>query len=153
MMANAPTSEIGTAMLGITVAARLRRNRNITMTTRAMVSSREDWTSRTEARMVVVRSVSVVISIDDGMALFNWGRSCLTRSATAMMFTPGCRWMFTMTAGLVFIQAASLAFSTPSTTWATSARRTGAPFLYATTIDRYSALEKSWSLAPMVNDW
>ncbi len=51
------------------------------------------------------------------------------RSTTLMMFAPGWRWMFTMTAGLPFIHAASLVFSTPSTTRATSPRRTGAPFL------------------------
>ena len=35
---NAPTSDKGTAMLGINVAARFRRKMNITMTTRPIVS-------------------------------------------------------------------------------------------------------------------
>ena len=51
------------------------------------------------------------------------------RSTTLMMLAPGWRWMFTMTAGLSFIQAACFTFSAPSITSATSARRTGAPFL------------------------
>ncbi len=152
-MPKAPTREIGTATLGITVAAKLRRNRNITMTTSATVRRSENWTSLTEARIVVVRSVSVETSTADGSEALSWGKSRLTRSTTVMMLAPGCRWMFMMTAGLVFIQAACLTFSTPSTTRATSESRTGAPFLYATTMALYSALVKSWSLAPMVNDW
>src|SRR5262244_3363945 len=140
-------------MLGITVAARLRRNRNITSTTSATVSTSVNCTSATEARMVVVRSVSVVTSTDGGREARSWGISRLMRSTTLMMFAPGWRWMLTITAGLPSIHASSFAFSTPSTTSATSPRRTGAPFLYASTTAWYSALEKSWSLAPMLNAW
>ena len=50
-------------------------------------------------------------------------------STTLMMFAPGCRWMFTMTAGTLSIHAESSAFSTPSTTLATSVSMTGAPLL------------------------
>ncbi len=49
------------------------------------------------------------------------------RSTTAMMFAPGCRWMFTMTAGVRFIHAACMVFSEPSMMSATSDMRTGAP--------------------------
>ncbi len=51
------------------------------------------------------------------------------RSTTAMVFAPGCRWTFTITAGVVFIHAAWCTSSTPSTTSATSESRTGAPSL------------------------
>src|ERR1035437_4189610 len=61
-----PTNESGTAMLGITVAARLRQNRKITMTTSATVSINSNSTSATEARMVVVRSVKMVTGTEDG---------------------------------------------------------------------------------------
>ena len=101
----------------------------MTMTTSAMVSISVNCTSSTDARMVVVRSVRVVISMDDGSEALSWGSRRLMRSTTAMMLAPGWRWMFTMTAGLSFIQAASLTFSTPSITLATSESRTGAPFL------------------------
>ena len=46
---------------------------------------------------------------------------------TLMVLAPGWRWMLRMTAGVWFIHAAWLLFSTPSTTWATSLSTTGAP--------------------------
>jgi hypothetical protein len=54
------------------------------------------------------------------------GSSALTLSTTLMMLAPGCRWMFTMTAGTLFIQAESWLFSTPSMTFATSFNMMGA---------------------------
>ena len=47
-----PTSDSGTAMEGIRVALARRKNRNVTMTTRAMAISSSCCTSRTDARMV-----------------------------------------------------------------------------------------------------
>ena len=47
--ANVPTSESGTATLGIIVAYKLRRNRKMTSTTRPMVSISSNSTSFTEA--------------------------------------------------------------------------------------------------------
>ena len=115
----------------------------MTMTTRTTVSSSENWTSATEARIVVVRSVRIVMSTEAGSDALSWGSRRLMRFTTPMMLAPGWRWMFTMTAGLSFIQAACLTFSAPSTTLATSDRRTGAPLRYATTSARYSSAEKS----------
>ncbi len=129
MTPNVPTMEMGTATLGMMVAVSRRRNRNMTRTTRATVRISVNCASATEARMVVVRSVRVVISIDAGSEALSCGMSRLIRSTTAMMLAPGWRWMFTMTAGLSFIHAACLTFSTPSITSATSTIRTGAPFL------------------------
>src|ERR1700722_19197832 len=60
------TKDNGTAMPGIIVAAILRRNRNITITTSATVSINSNWTSLTEARMVVVRSVKMLTRIEEG---------------------------------------------------------------------------------------
>jgi hypothetical protein len=54
-----PTSESGTATLGMMVAARFRRNRKITITTSPMVSINSNSTSFTDARIVVVRSVRI----------------------------------------------------------------------------------------------
>ncbi len=56
-----------------------------------------------------------------------------------------------MTAGVSFTHAASFEFSAPSTTSATSERRTGAPLRYAMTTARYSAAERSWSFASIVD--
>jgi hypothetical protein len=61
MIASAPTSDSGTARLGMMVAGTLRRKRKITSTTRPIDSVSSNSTSLTEARMVTVRSVSGVI--------------------------------------------------------------------------------------------
>ena len=66
MTPNVPISDNGTATAGITVAFTLRRNRKITMTTSATASISSYWTSRTEARIVVVRSVSTLTSTELG---------------------------------------------------------------------------------------
>ncbi len=56
MSANVPTSDIGTAVLGMSVAGRFRRKRKITRTTRPIVSMRVNFTSATDARMNSERS-------------------------------------------------------------------------------------------------
>src|SRR2546429_664324 len=89
MIPKVPMIEMGTATLGMIVADRLRRNKNMTITTRAIVRISVNSTSATEARMVAVRSVSVVISIADGNEALSWGSKRLMRSTTAMMLAPG----------------------------------------------------------------
>src|SRR6266436_9518081 len=66
--AKVPTSDSGTDKLGIRVADGLRRNRKITTTTRITASPSSNSTSATEARMVVVRSVSTSTSTAAGSA-------------------------------------------------------------------------------------
>src|SRR3990172_1293734 len=83
-----PTSESGTATLGIAVAAALRRNRKITMPTRTTGTTSSIFTSRTEARMVVVRSVRRTRSTEPGSVACSWGSSCFTRSTTSITFPP-----------------------------------------------------------------
>ena len=92
-----------------------------------MVSISSNCTSSTEARMVSVRSVSTVTLTAAGSAACSCGSSCLMRSTTLMMLAPGWRWMFTITAGAVFIQAACLHVLGAVDHVATSDRRTGAP--------------------------
>ena len=89
MIAKVPTSAKGTATLGITVAQRLRRKTKITMTTRAMVSIRVNWMSATEARMVCVRSLRVLILIAGGIAARSCGMAALMRSTVWMTLAPG----------------------------------------------------------------
>ena len=81
----------GTATDGMMVAARLRRKRKMTITTRATVSISSNSTSLTEARMVTVRSVSTLTCTLAGKLVCNWGSSFLMRSTTAMMLAPGWR--------------------------------------------------------------
>src|SRR5512144_2135093 len=66
---NVPTSDNGTATLGIVVAAMFLKKRNITSTTRATASIISSWTSRTDARIVVVLSVSTETCIEGGNEL------------------------------------------------------------------------------------
>ena len=92
-----------------------------------MVSINSNSTSATEALMSVVRSVRVVTSMPAGRLASSCGISSWMLLTTLMVLAPGWRWTLRMTAGVWFIQAACLVFSTPSTTLATSCRKTGAP--------------------------
>ena len=65
--ANVPISDTGTATAGISVARPFRRKTNTTMMTRAMEMISVFSTSLTEARMVVVRSRTMVVSMPSGM--------------------------------------------------------------------------------------
>ncbi len=88
---NVPTSERGTAMLGIAVARQFLRNRKMTITTRPIVSTSVNSTSSTDARTVSVRSPSTSTCTPCGIDAFNAGSSAFTRSATAITFAPGWR--------------------------------------------------------------
>ena len=59
--ANVPMRARGTATLGMTVAQKSLKKTKITMTTSTIVNTRVNSTSRTEARMVVVRSLRIEI--------------------------------------------------------------------------------------------
>ena len=56
MTAKVPTIDIGSAMLGMTVAEIFRRKRKITRMTKATVSSKVNLTSLTDSRMDCERS-------------------------------------------------------------------------------------------------
>ena len=100
MAPNVPISESGTATLGINAVRGLRRNANTTRTTRTieMISARS--MSCTDARMVVVWSMTTSTSIAGEMAAFTRGSTSRTASTVLMMLAPGCRKMITITAGL-----------------------------------------------------
>ena len=125
---NVPTSESGTATLGMNVAGTLRRNTKMTITTSATASNSSNCTSRTDARMVTVRSVSSATSTAAGNEALSCGSNCFTRSTTSMTLVPGWRWMLRMIAGVAPAQAARRVFSAPSTASAMSCTRIGAPF-------------------------
>ncbi len=99
----------------------------MTITTSAMAIASSIFTSRTEARMVVVRSESSSSSTEPGSEARSCGSSLLTRSTTSITFEPGWRWMLTSTAADRFAQAASRTFSASSIACATSVRRIGRP--------------------------
>ena len=127
MSANVPTTDSGSARLGISVAEALRRNRKITSTTSSSVMSRVVCTSPTECRIDTERSLSVSICTEPG----NWGLSfstmACTRSATRTVFVPGWRWIASTIARLPLNQLATRLSCTPSSTVPRSPSRTMAP--------------------------
>src|SRR3989442_6536225 len=127
-----PTRERGTAMLGITVTQRFRRNRKITRTTREMVRTRVSWTSCTEARMVWVGSAAILIRIEGGTEAWSSGIRALTWSETSMTLAPGWRKTRMITAGRFSERAAPLTSSTESETSPRFPQRTRAAVPYAT---------------------
>src|ERR1700690_4325509 len=97
MTANVPTSETGTATLGIMVARTFLRKKKTTKTTRMTERISERSTSLRLARMVTVRSKTLVISMADGIVAFSDGMAALMRSTVSMMFAPGWREMIMVT--------------------------------------------------------
>ena len=91
MTPKVPISDRGTATAGITVAGTVRRNKKITRMTRATANTNSTCTSRTVARIDVVRSVSTDTCTDDGKVLCSCGSNFFTRSTTSMTFVPGWR--------------------------------------------------------------
>ena len=142
MTPKVPTSDSGTAMLGMRVAEALRRKKKMTSTTRITASSNSNCTSAIEARMLMVRSVSTETLIEAGRLACSCGSIAVMRSTVWMTLAPGWRWMLTMIAGAgcgccrSAAHAASFTFSAVSTTAAMSDTRSGAPFLYTSTMLR-----------------
>ena len=126
---NVPTSDSGTATLGMIVAGTLRRNTKITITTSATASSSSNCTSRTEARMVTVRSVSRTTSTAAGSEALQLRQQLL--DAVDDLDDVGARLALDVEddrrRGRSPRQRGAT-FSAPSTASATSYTRTGAPF-------------------------
>ncbi len=122
-----PISDTGTATLGISVARTSRRNTKTTRitSTTAIVSARP--TSRSDARIVAVRSIAGTRSIALGIDARSEGSIALTRSTVSMMFALGWRLMITSTDGRPFAIPALRRSCTESTTSATSVSCTGLP--------------------------
>ncbi|SAS17126.1 Uncharacterised protein [Klebsiella variicola] len=98
------------------------------ITTRAMASISSNWVSRTEARMLVVRSERTCTFTDFGRLSVSCGSIWRMLSAVSMMLAPGWRWTFITMARCWLAHAPSQLFSAPCSTLATSPRRIGAPF-------------------------
>src|SRR4051812_6032484 len=133
-------------MLGMTVAQTLRRKTKITITTRATVRSRVNWTSRTEARIVWVRSLKVVTWIAGGIAAVSWGRAAMILSTVAMTLAPGCLKMIRKMPGLPSAQAAWVLSWGALTAVPMSRTRSGLPLRQATMASFQSLAAVIWSL-------
>ena len=120
-------SDSGSATPAISVARSDRRNSSTTSVTSTTERISVNCTSRTEARMVTVRSETIVRLTPAGIARCTLGissRICLTTSIT---LAPGCRWMSMITAGVPWYQPPVRSFSSPSMMMATSPIVTGEP--------------------------
>ena len=85
-----PTSEHGSARLGMMVADRFRRNRKITSTTRVTVIISVSFTSCTDSRIVSERSLRTSSVTEAGNCSRMAGSSALIRSTVSTTFMPGC---------------------------------------------------------------
>ena len=125
MTQNVAMSESGSATPAMIVALMVRRKISTTSTTSPTASTSVNCTSRIEARIVSVRSCTTA-------SLAPTGRMRRRRGSSAWMFltvcttlAPGWRRMSMITAGWLLYQPETLAFSSPSTTSATSRSITG----------------------------
>ena len=75
MTAKVPTRDSGTERLGMIVAGMFRRKMKMTRTTRMTARVSSNSTSWIDARIVTVRSVSTLTSIDGGSEALSEGRS------------------------------------------------------------------------------
>ena len=89
-------------------------------------------TSRSDARIVVVRSIITSRLIAPGIDARNVGSAALTASTVSMMFAFGCRLMMISTDGLPFAEPALRTSCTESTTSPSSVSFTAVPLRYAT---------------------
>ena len=97
MTAKVPMRDTGTATAGMSVARGLRRKMKTTRITRMTEPTRVRSTVETEARMVVVRSMTRVVLMPLGMAASRKGNCALMRSTVPMMLALGWRKMMTET--------------------------------------------------------
>ena len=113
-------SDSGSATPAMMVARMVRRNMSTTSTTSPTLSTSVNCTSRTEARMVPVRSCTSVSLTPLGMARCRRGSSALMRCTVSMTLAPGWRCTSMMTAGRALVPAADLgvlqAFDRPAAT-------------------------------------
>ncbi len=116
MTPKVPINDTGTATLGIKVARTLRRKTNTTRMTSTTAMASVISTSRTEARIVPVRSITTVRSMAEGIEAFSDGNACRMRSTVSIMFAPGWRKMISRTEGLPLTKPAARMFSTESHT-------------------------------------
>ena len=130
--AKVPTIESGSATAGISVARGLRRKSQMVITTSTTASARVNCTSRTEARIVSVRSDTIESCAPGGSARSSSGSCARMPSTVWTMLAPGWRCTSTRTAWRPSNQAPFSVFSRSSSAWPMSRRRTGAPLRTAT---------------------
>ena len=127
MPASVPQIDSGTVTAAAIVGTSRRMNTSTTSSTSVMVISMVYCTSATEARIVVVRSEMTVSWILAGSHSISCGSRSLMWSTVSITLAPADLVMVSRIAGCLPFQAASRVLATPSTTVATSDRRSTAP--------------------------
>ena len=127
MTPKVPSSDTMVATAGMTVARALRKNALTTSTTSAIEISSVASISSSDERIELVLSDATCSVTSSGSWACSSGSMARTASTVAITFAPGWRVTSTTTAGLPLNRPSVLVFSTPSTTSATSDRRTAAP--------------------------
>ncbi len=131
-----PVSDSGTATEGISVDQTSRKNRKTTSTTSTTLMASDISTSRTLARMVVVRSTATLILTVGGIDACRRGISLITLSTVEITFAPGILKTISRIASCIFVAPlpslmpetpAVSVFETLLVTVPRSATRTGAP--------------------------
>ncbi len=89
MTPKVPISESGTAMLGMMVDRTVRKKANTTRMTRVTESNRVISMSCTEARTVVVRSMTTLRVMAGEIAACSCGKTEYTWSTVSMILAPG----------------------------------------------------------------
>ncbi len=89
MIAQVPMRETGTATAGMSVARTLRRKTKTTATTSNTEMTNVPSMSLTEARIVRVRSMMVLMCMPLGIAACSAGSAALIASTVWMMLAPG----------------------------------------------------------------
>ena len=100
MMPKLVISDSGSATPAINVARSDRRNSSTTSVTSTTERISVNCTSRTDARMVTVRSETMVRLTPAGIARCTLGISARICRTTSITLAPGCRWMSMITAGV-----------------------------------------------------
>ncbi len=121
----------------IIVARQLRRKRKTTITTRIAAITNVICTSKIDARIVSVRSLTISSAIPAGRFARNFGSSDLISSTVLIIFAPGWRSTSRTIDCSPLYQPPTRAFSNPSTTRATSRTMTGALLRQTTTMFSY----------------
>src|ERR1039458_6439004 len=85
-----PANASGTVTLAMKVGQNRRKNRKITITTSEMLTTSDNSTSSTDARMVVVRSLSTISFTDGGIQRCSRGNCVLIRSTVSITLAPAC---------------------------------------------------------------
>src|SRR5664280_1642265 len=90
MNPHVPASASGTVTLAMNVGQNRRKKRKITITTNEMLTTSDSSTSSTDARIVVVRSLSTISFTEGGIQRCSCGNCVLIRFTVSITLAPAC---------------------------------------------------------------